>query len=365
MNLLTDNWICLSNGTKTNINDVLDKPVSEIFSGVLGYSSAIIVFALLKSYLKEVNEADFIDFLQTPANQFKSDKLVPIDQIVYNQPRASTIKRNRDHFIKRGGVKCLCEGCATQSLLVTALFGGPCGAGYFPSLYSSRLLAFKSGNTLREILDNNRIKEKYDFKQLFSSPYKICFTEKKFGECSLCGEETGCYSEFMRESAGDFECVDNLPLIVRNRSGKVFVYSSALTPIQKLSRINNGDILLPSNTDNVNINDKIHFFSIIYNKSQIMDIDDTDITYSSVNIVRDIDFLTNLILSFHVADRETLQYNIATLFSSLLNIYDINQAAIKIFEKFMPDDTSRLRGEKFQALAVAANKIQQKYGNSY
>ncbi|OCG45727.1 hypothetical protein A9G34_01095 [Gilliamella sp. Choc4-2] len=360
LNLLTDDWICLNGASKTNIDEVLDIPVYKIFGTVTGYQNAIVVFMLLKNYLKNINENDFINFFQTPIDEFISPKEVTIDQLVYNQPRENTKKRNTDFFIKRGMINCLCEACATQSLFVTALFGGPCGVGYSTSSYCNKLLMFKNGETIREIIKNNKIEKKYSFNEIFSNPYKIKFINTVFGECSLCGKKTNCYTHFLREPAPQTTRMDNLPLVAKNKNGEPFFYRNRLANIQLVSKINDGSIVLPENI-NPTVNDEINAFSILYNKAKPLSTEEHCFCYSDVNLSGDIYFLSQQIKTFSVHHDDDLQYEIAMLFEIYLKNNSINESAIKIMKRFVPSDITALRSEKQKSLAVALNRVVSRY----
>lgn len=363
MNLLTDNWISLTNGSKTNIDDVLDESILNISDLNAGYQTATIIFMLLKSYLKEINEDDFIDFLQTPAEQFNSGKLVTIDQLIYSQPRENAKKLNKDHFIKRGSITCLCEACCAQSILTTSLFTGSAGTGYSPALYSGSLIMFKAGKTIREIINNNKINEKYKFEQLFSTPYKIRLINSTHSECSLCGAESECYTHFMRESNSKILYHDDLPLITRLADGRRYIFKRAKTDIQLLSEINNGDILLPKNIVDLKINEPISMFSIIYDKGKLGNIFDHYVIYDSINVKREIEFLSEQISTFYQGTLDDIRYRVAEAFPQYLHDYSINESAVKIFARFIPDDITVLHGTKQQLVAMAINRMVAKYGS--
>lgn len=361
MNLLTDNWISLTNGSKTNIDDVLDESILNISDLNAGYQTATIIFMLLKSYLKEINEDDFIDFLQTPAEQFNSGKLVTIDQLIYSQPRENAKKLNKDHFIKRGSITCLCEACCTQSIITTSLFTGAAGIGYSPSLYSGSLIMFKSGKTIREIINNNKINEKYKFGQLFSTPYKIRLINSSHSECSLCGAESECYTHFMRESNGKILYPDDLPLVARIADGRRYICRRTKSEIQLLSEINNRNILLPNNIVDLKINEPINIFSLIYDKGKLVDIFDHYVIYDSINVKKEIEFLAEQISTFYQGNIDDIRYRVADAFPQYLHDYSINESAVKIFARFIPDDITALHGTKQQLVAMAINRVVEKY----
>ena len=366
MNVLEDNWILTKNFKKTNISNALDMPILDLIGLEPAYDTSLIIFMLLKSYLKSVDKKDFVDFLQTPINEFKSNpKRVSIDQLVFNQPRINALKRNTDFFVKRGNIKCLCDSCAIRSLLVTSLFSGSCGQGYSSGLYNNKLIMFKSGYTMREIINNNKIEEKYSFKQLFSSPYKIKFIDnnKIYNECSICTNMANCYTEFFREPNKDYNYNDNLPLVIKTKKGKLFVSNKMLSDIQILSKINDGFIQLPSNIADLKIGECINAFSIIYDKAKLVDLIDFQIHYSSINVNKDIFFLSELIKEFKKINRDELEYDIARKFNIGISStdYDVNKRAIEIFKSYLPDEISSLHPTTQQIIATALNKMRRKY----
>ena len=368
MNVLEGNWILTKNLKKTNISNALDMPILDLIGLEAGYDTSLIIFMLLTSYLNSVDEKDFVDFLQTPINEFKSDpKKVSIDQLVFTQPRINAIRRNTDFFVKRGNIKCLCESCATRSLLVTSLFSGSCGQGYSSSLYNNKLIIFKTGYTMREIIKNNKIEEKYSFQQLFSSPYKIKFIDssKIYNKCSICSDMTDCYTEFYREPNGYFEYNDNLPLVFKTKNEKQYIFNKRQSDIQILSKINDGFILLPSNVKDINIGDHVNVFSIFYDKAKLVGILDSQITYNTINVHKDILFLSEQIKTFREIDSSDLQYLISLGFDMRLDLrlenYDVNKRAIKIFGQFLPDDISQLHSTTQQMVGNAINKVRKKY----
>lgn len=362
LNLLTDKWITLPDGSKTTIDDILNMPHLNFYGTVAGYHTATIIFMLLKSYLDEVNEEDFLYFMQAPYSAFSSSaKEVSIDQLVYTQPRENTKKRNADFFVKQGSVKCLCEACATQSLFFTSLFGGACGQGYSPSQFSGSLIAFRSGNTVGEIINNNRINKKYSFEQLFSTPYKVRFINDGIEECSLCGDKILCYTHFLREPNDKIVQSDNFPLVVKTDKNSRLYFKKYLTEIQLLGKINNSNIVLPDNIGQLNVKDNFNIFSVMYDKAKLVDIIDSEIEYSEININNHIWFLSEQIKTFRKEKTDELEYNIAVLLEGYLKYDDLNASLMKVFQNFIPDDITALSETKIQFLATAINRVRERY----
>ena len=362
LNLLTDKWITLPDGSKTTVDDILNMPHLNFYGTVSGYHTATIIFMLLKSYLNEVNEEDFLNFMQAPHNAFSSSaKEVSIDQLVYTQPRENTKKRNLDFFVKQGSVKCLCEACATQSLFFTSLFGGPCGQGYSPSQYSGSLIAFRSGSTVGEIINNNKINEKYSFEKLFATTYKVMFINEESSECSLCGDNTLCYTHFLREPNNKIVQSDNLPLIVKTDKNSRLYFNKSLTEIQLLSKINSSNIVLPENIGQLNVKDKFNVFSVMYDKAKLVAIKDSEVEYSEININNHIWFLSEQIKTFRKENTYQLEYNIAVLLENYLKYDDLNASLMKVFQTFIPDDITALNKTEIRFLATAINRVRERY----
>lgn len=361
LNVLKDDWIALTDGTKTNVTDVLDRPVSDILNISHDYQTSIIIFMLLISYLNEVDEEKFYKFMQQP----NDGKEQTIDQIIYYQPRENTKKLNKDHFIKRGSINCLCESCCMQSLITLSLFSSTAGQGYSPGLFSRKLVMFKNGNTIREIIDNNKIDQKYSFNQLFSTPYKIQFTNKSHAKCSICDAETICYSSFKRESNGKLKLPSALPLVAmapsENEDAEIYMCKKLLIPLEIISKINNGSIILPKNVE-LDIGDRISVFSTLFDKAKFIGNTEYQLIFNNFNVETDVLFIEKCISSFHKIDKTQIQLTIYKYFDDLMRSDDqLNQLAMKIFMQYIPDDILCLTPTQQQLMAMAINKMRNRY----
>lgn len=363
LNVLKDDWIALTDGTKTNVTDILNRPVSDIANISHGYQISIEIFMLLMSYLNEVNEEKFSNFMQQPNNGSEQT----IDQIIYYQPRENTKKLNKDHFIKRGSIKCLCESCCMQSLITLSLFSSTAGQGYSPSLFSRKLVMFKHGNTIREIIENNKIDRKYNFEQLFSTPYKIEFTNESYAKCSMCNTETMCYSNFKRKSSGKLELPLELPLVAmttftKDGDTEIYMYRKPLIPLEIISKINNGSIIPPENIK-PNIGDRILAYSLLFDKAKFISTTEYEFIFNDFNVESDVVFIEKCISSFYKDDKTYLQDKIYNYFEDLMRTEDqLNELAMKIFMQYIPDDLSRLTPVEKQLMAMAINKMRKRYG---
>lgn len=362
LNVLKDNWIALTDGTKTNVTDVLDRPVSDIANISYSYQTSIIIFMLLMSYLDEVDENKFSNFMQQP----NDGKEQTIDQIIYYQPRENTKKLNRDHFIKRGSINCLCESCCMQSLIVLSLFPSTAGQGYSPSLFSFKLVMFKNGNTIRKIIENNKINKKYTFEQLFSTPYRIEFTNKSYAKCSMCNTQTMCYSNFKRESSGKLGLPLELPLVAmtpteQNSDKQFYIYRKPLIPLEIISKINSGEIIPPENIK-PDIGDQIFVFTILYNKAKLINTTDYEFIFNDFNVEVDVVFIEKCISSFYKGDKTKIQNAIYRHFENLMRSKEqLSELAMKIFIQYIPDDLSRLTPVEQRLMAMAINKMRKRY----
>lgn len=363
LNVLKNDWIALTDGTKTNVTDILNRPVSDIANISHGYQISIEIFMLLMSYLNEVNEEKFSNFMQQPNNGPEQT----IDQIIYYQPRENTKKLNKDHFIKRGSIKCLCESCCMQSLITLSLFSSTAGQGYSPSLFSRKLVMFKHGNTIREIIENNKINRKYNFEQLFSTSYKIEFTNESYAKCSMCNTETMCYSSFKRESSGKLELPLELPLVAmttftKDGDTEIYMYRKPLIPLEIISKINNGSIIPPENIK-PNIGDRILAYSILFDKAKFISTTEYEFIFNDFNVESDVVFIQKCISSFHKGDKTNIQDTIYKYFEDLMRSKEqLNNLAMKIFMRYIPDDLSRLTPVEKQLMAMAINKMRKRYG---
>lgn len=362
LNVLKDDWIALTDGTKTNVTDVLDRPVSDITNIGYGYQTSIIIFMLLMSYLNEVDEEKFSNFMHQPNDGPEQT----IDQIIYYQPRENTKKLNKDHFIKRGSINCLCESCCMQSLIELSLFSSTAGQGYSPGLFSRKLVMFKHGNTIREIIENNKIDRKYNFEQLFSTPYKIEFTNESHAKCSMCNTETMCFSNFKRESNGKLELPSELPLVAMTPTtqgdNEIYMYRKPLIPLEIISKINNGSIIPPENIK-PDIGDRILVYSILFDKAKFISTTEYEFIFNDFNVESDVVFIQKCISSFHKGDKTNIQDTIYKYFEDLMRSKEqLNNLAMKIFMRYIPDDLSRLTPVEKQLMAMAINKMRKRYG---
>lgn len=362
LNVLKDNWIALTDGTKTNVTDVLDRPVSDIANISDGYQISIEIFMLLISYLNEMDEEKFYNFMQQPNNGPEQT----IDQIIYYQPRENTKKLNKDHFIKRGSINCLCKNCCMQSLITLSLFSSTSGQGYSPGVFSRKLVMFKNGNTIREIIENNKIDRKYSFEQLFSTPYKIEFTNESYAKCSMCNTETMCFSNFKRESSGKLELPPELPLVAmlpttRDGDTEIYLYRKPLIPLEIISKINNGSIIPPENIK-PNIGDRILAFSILFDKAKLITTTEYEFIFNNFNVESDVVFIQKCISTFHKGDKTYIQDTIYKYFEDLMRSEEqLNNLAMKIFMRYIPYDISRLTSVEKQLMAMAIEKMRKRY----
>lgn len=363
LNVLKDNWIALTDGTKTNVTDVLDRPVSDIANISDGYQISIEIFMLLISYLNEVDEEKFYNFMQQPNNGPEQT----IDQIIYYQPRENTKKLNKDHFIKRGSINCLCKNCCMQSLITLSLFSSTSGQGYSPGVFSRKLVMFKNGNTIREIIENNKIDRKYNFEQLFSTPYKIEFTNESHAKCSMCNTETMCFSNFKRESSGKLELPSELPLVAmtpttQDGDNEIYMYRKPLIPLEIISKINNGSIIPPENIK-PDIGDRMLAYSILFDKAKFISTTEYEFIFNNFNVELDVVFIQKCISTFHKGDKTYIQDTIYKYFEDLMRSEEqLNNLAMKIFMRYIPDDLSRLTPVEKQLMAMAINKMSKRYG---
>lgn len=362
LNVLKDDWIALSDGTKTNVTDILDRPVNDILNISHDYQTSIIIFMLLMSYLDNVDEKDFCNFMQQPNNGNEQS----IDQIIYNQPRENTKKLNKDHFIKLGSINCLCESCCMQSLITLSLFSSTAGKGYSPALFAKKLVMFKMGNTIREIIDNNKISQKYNFNQLFSTPFRIEFTNKSHAKCSMCNAETTCYSSFKREPSGKLDFPSSLPLVAmttftQDGDAEIYMYRKPLIPLEIISKINNGSIIPPQNIG-PNIGDRILVYSILFDKAKLISTTDYEFIFNKFNVESDVVFIEKCISSFHKEDKTNIQNTIYKYFEDLMRSEEqLNNLAMKIFMQYIPDDILCLTHTQQQLMAMAINKMRNRY----
>lgn len=363
LNVLKDDWIALTDGTKTNVTDILDRPVSDIANISYGYQISIEIFMLLISYLNEIDEDKFSNFMQQP--NYGPEQT--IDQIIYYQPRENTKKLNKDLFIKRGSINCLCESCCIQSLITLSLFSSTAGQGYSPGLFSRKLVMFKNGNTIREIIENNKIDRKYNFEQLFSTPYKIEFTNESHAKCSMCNTETMCFSNFKRESNGKLELSSELPLVAmtpttQDGDNEIYMYRKTLIPLEIISKINNGSIIPPKNVK-PNIGDRILVYSSLFDKAKFLSTTEYEFIFNDFNVESDVVFIEKCISSFHKCNKTYIQDKIYNHFECLMRTEDqLNELAMKIFIQYIPDDLSRLTPVEKQLMAMAINKMRKRYG---
>lgn len=363
LNVLQDDWIALTDGTKTNVTDVLDRPVNDICNISYGYQTSIIIFMLLMSYLNEVDECKFFNFMQ----QNNDGQTQNIDQIVYYQPRENTKKLNKDFFIKRGSINCLCESCCMQSLIIITLFSSTAGAGYSPSLFSRKLLMFNSGNTIREIIEKNKINKKYKFEQLFSTPYQIEFTNKSYTKCSMCNTDATCYSSFKRESNGKLEIPPSLPLVamayIQDNETGIYFCKKSLIPLEIISKINHGFIIPPENVK-PNSGDKISVFSILFDKAKLINPTDSEFIFNDFNVESDVQFIEKCISSFQRGNKTNIEIEnaIYNLFENQMRSNDqLNELAMKIFMQYIPNDLAHLKPVQQQLIAMSVNKMRKRY----
>ena len=357
MNVLTDNWIKLTNGEKTNINDILDVPIHNIYTVFSEGNMALIAFMLLKSYLDVVDEKAINEFVQSN----NDGKELPIDQIIFSQPRENTKKLGKDLFVKEGGITCLCESCCIQSIIALSLFSPTAGRGYSAGILGQKLMVFKGGNTIREIIERNKTAKKFNVNEIFKSPYKIHLANKINSECSLCGDNGICYTHFKRKANGNVVTPNNLPIAIKTTKNKYHLYKSELTPLQIMSKINCGSFIIPDEMT-LEAGDRVSFFSILTNQAKIKSINNIDCFFKNVNFELDAKFIIKCILSFYDAELDLMYFNfyrfIEDRYSENINF---NELAMNYFLQYIPYDLSALSYTKQQLIGMAINKMREKY----
>lgn len=357
MNVLTDNWIKLTNGKKTNVNDILDVPIINISEPVHGYKTALIAFMLLKSYLDKVDEKVINEFVHV-----KNDgKELGIDQLVFSQPRENTKKLRKDFFIKSDSVSCLCESCCIQSAITISLFSSTAGQGYSAGVLGQRLMIFKRGDTIREIIERNKITRKYTAAEIFKSPYELEFINKTHSSCSLCGDEGSCYTHFRRKPNEFAIPPDDMPLVAKNADNKNLWFSRDLPRLQIMSKINDGSIVFP-NEIAIEVGDQISFFSILYDKAKLVTVVDINCVFEDVNFELDASFITKCILLFRKNKPEHMRYDFYRFMEDRYpRNKNFNELAMEYFLRYIPVDVAGLPGNETRLIAMAINKMRERY----
>lgn len=357
MNVLTDNWIKLTNGKKTNVNDILDVPIHNIYTVSSEGNTALIAFMLLKSYLDAVDEKTINEFVQSD----NDGKELPIDQIIFSQPRENTKKLGKDLFARGGMINCLCESCCIQSIITISLFSPVAGRGYSAGILGQKLLVFKGGNTIREIIERNKTDKKFNVNEIFKSPYKIQLSSKINSECSLCGDNGICYTHFKRRANGTVVTPDDLPIVIRTTKNKYHMYKSELTPLQIMSKINGGSLVIPDEMT-LEAGDRVSFFSILTNQAKIKSINNIDCFFKDVNFELDAKFIIKCILSFYKAELDLMYFRFYRFMEDQYSENkNFNELAMNYFLQYIPDDLSGLSCTNQQLIAMAINKMRERY----
>lgn len=83
--------------------------------------------------------------------------------------------------------------------------------------------------------------------------------------------------------------------------------------------------------------------------------------YKEININDHIRFLSEQIKTFRNEKIEELEYKIARLLKTYLKHDDLNNALMKVFQSFIPDDIKVFNSNRVQFIATALNKVRDRY----
>ncbi len=168
MNLINDPWIPIqrTSGKQDLIApwQISDKEIVSISSPRVDFDGALIQFliGLLQTTMTPTDADQWYDLLKSPPSldklksAFKSkthafetqgkqtrfmqdydpldSKGHPISKLLMDAPGDNTLKKNTDHFVKRGRVKCLCTACASTALFTLQSNAPAGGRGHRTSM---------------------------------------------------------------------------------------------------------------------------------------------------------------------------------------------------------------------------------------
>lgn len=245
MNLLTDKWVPLltSSGIeRVSLDDAMNRPMLKIQSGRPDFDFALLLFAIgvkQTGYEPDPVFGSAARFLQSDVAQGKG-RLIPIGQLLIDEPGENSIKQNRDWFIKGNQRNTMCPCCAALALYTHTLFAGPGGPGLYPSNLFHSVFYLRRGVTFGETVGANLIDQNVPQESYFSAVNGYWLADPEgHQDCSLCGTSGQVVTGFYRTKLGMKPTPVINPHMARTPNGKRF----AVKPTDGTLKIEDGAAL--------------------------------------------------------------------------------------------------------------------------
>ncbi len=278
MNLLTDKWVPALSGSgleRISFDEAIKRPMLDIQSGRPDFDFALLLFATglgQTGYKPDPVFGSGPRFLQSDAAQNKG-RLIPIGQLLIDEPGENSIKQNRDWFIKGNRRKAMCPCCAALALYTHTLFAGPGGPGLYPSNLFHSALYLRKGKTFGETVKANLVDKEIPKEAYFSAVNGYWLADPDgHGQCSLCGSFGAVVTGFYRTKLGVKPTPAVNPHMARTPSGKRF----AVMPTDGAMKIADGAALDSQISisplviaERANLGETIIGFGTCYNKATL------------------------------------------------------------------------------------------------
>lgn len=245
MNLLTDKWVPVLSGSgleRVSLFEAMSRPIFDIQTGRPDFDFALLLFAIgvkQTGYQPDPVFGPLPRFLQSSVAQDRG-RLVPIGQLLIDEPGENAIKNHRDLFIKGDRRNAMCACCATLAFYSHTLFAGPGGPGLYPSSLFHSSLYLRKGQTFGETVEANLLDKDVAPEAYFSTAngYWLASPEG-YQECLLCGAVGAVVTGFYRTRLGVKPAQAENPHMARTASGKRF----ALKPTDGALKVADGAAL--------------------------------------------------------------------------------------------------------------------------
>lgn len=228
MNLLTDKWVPVltsSDFERISLDEAMSRPMLDIQSGRPDFDFALLLFAIgvkQTGYKPDPVFGSGPRFLQSDVAQGKG-RLIPIGQLLIDEPGENSIKQNRDWFIKGNQRNAMCPCCAALALYTHTLFAGPGGPGLYPSNLFHSALYLRRGENFGETIKANLVDKDVPREAYFSAVNGYWLADPEgHQECSLCGASGPVVTGFYRTKLGMKPTPVINPHMARTPTGKRF-----------------------------------------------------------------------------------------------------------------------------------------------
>lgn len=354
MNLLKNKWIpCIRNGMRSaeSIASISDfKPYQIDVGGRPELNFSILMMLVGQKATGSIDNTTLYSsdesedrFMQNKAALNGNEK--PIRLLLLDQPGESTVKNNKDHFVKNGSVSGICPCCVIPALYCKNQFSGPSGQGYYPGSMYHAVNYLIERETVAETVQANIISVAHK-SVYFSRNADYWLSAPVLGECDICGNHGDVFTTYWVKSSGSAPEIGNTFHQAKSNTGKLFV----VHPGQGLPHIMNGvatdaDIekipeVIARNAHN---EDKLIAFAAFYDKASLRKIHYARFQRKNLIDINIFNKLFSLVFNNNNNKKAELSDIHTTLYAELYSAFSENvidktmteaEAVIDIYDKY-------------------------------